>query len=86
MKEKNTLKEEVKSVNEEVRELTDEELAQVTGGVVLPSLQTGGTTVNNGNCGQAVEIYEGKCKFHPEGVSTSNCNTTCPYYCNNNIA
>ena len=28
----NALKEEVKSVNEEMRELTDEELAQVSGG------------------------------------------------------
>ena len=31
-KELNALKEEAKSVNEEMRELTDEELAQVSGG------------------------------------------------------
>ena len=35
-KELNALKEEVKSVNEEMRELTDEELAQVSGGIDLP--------------------------------------------------
>ena len=81
----NAQKEEVETLNKKLHELTDEELAQVTGGVGLPSLQTGGVTVNDGNCGQEVEIYEGKCKFHPEGVSIPNCNTTCPYYHNTKI-
>ena len=34
-KEMDVLKEEVKSVNEEMRELTEEELAQVSGGLAL---------------------------------------------------
>ena len=43
----NTLKEEVKSVNEEFRELTDEELAQVSGGTApdITSLRVGGVPV-----------------------------------------
>ena len=84
----NALKEEVETLKGKLAELTDEELAQVSGGdggdggagVVVQPLQQGAVTVNDGNCGDEVEIYGGKCKFHPDGINP-NCNTTCKYYC-----
>ena len=60
MKEKNTVKEKVKSVNEEVRELTDEELAKVVGGAgdgSCPNYYTRCTQANclNANCNHLVQ-------------------------------
>ena len=40
----NAMKEEVETVNKKLHELTDEELAQVSGGVLPPS--TSGTTLS----------------------------------------
>ena len=48
----NALKEEVETLNKKLHELTDEELAQVSGGLAM---------MNDGNCGDSVSVSNGKC-------------------------
>ena len=62
--------------------LDDDQLDALSGG--LPqSLQTGGTPASDGNCGNPVNLIEGKCHFHPSHA-IPNCNSTCPYYYDTN--
>ena len=49
----NALKEEVETVSKKLHELTEEELAQVSGGLA---------TVNDGNCGDSVSLMNEKCQ------------------------
>ena len=45
----NEIKEEVETLNEKLHELTEEELAQVTGGAAAPSLVVDASVDNKGN-------------------------------------
>ena len=70
-KEKNMAKEAVR--------LTDEQLAEVSGG----DLTIGGVWVSDGNCKKSVNIVDGLCRFHP--TRGQDCNTTCKYYCDTRV-